>query len=191
MNSKIKLKEGFVIEKIVVKTKDDYFTLIIRFPAMKDAAKVRKCINAILGREENVRFFRTVTEKGQNEFMKEVIEKIKKKRELFIVGEANKKIIMIAALIRSDFKIDEHVADFVIGVMSDYRGYGMGTKVAEALFSVAPQFGINVIKSSYNLEDGKVRDFYKKFGFEEIGRMPYGRRVNGKFYDEVFVVKKL
>lgn len=187
----MKLKEGFVIDKSVVKTDNDYFSLIIRLPTTKDAAKVRKCINSILGKEENVRFFRTVTEKGQHEFMKETLEKIKKRRELFVVGEANKKIILIAALMRGDFKVDEHVADFVIGIMDQYRGYGIGTKVAQVLFSVAPEFGISVIRSSYNIEDGKVRDFYNKFGFTEIGRMPYGRRVSGKFYDEVFVVKKL
>ena len=65
---KLKIKEGFVIDKIVVKTDKEYFTLVIRFPSVKDAAKVRKCINAILGREENVRFFRTISEKGQEEF---------------------------------------------------------------------------------------------------------------------------
>ena len=188
---KLKLKDGFVIDKIVVNTKDDYFSLILRLPTMKDAARVRKCINAILGREENVRFFRTVTEKGQNQLMQETLQKIKKRRELFVVGEVNKKIILIAALIRGDFKVDEHVADFVIGVLDEYRSYGIGTKVAEALFAIAPEFGITVIKSSYNPDNDKVRNFYRKFGFTELGRMPYGRRVKDKLHDEVLVVKKL
>ncbi len=187
----MKLKEGFVINKIIVKTGDDYFALVLRLPAMKDAAKVRKCINTILGKEENVRFFRTVTEKDQTQFMQETLQKIKKKRVLFVVGEVNKKIILVAALMRGDFKVDEHVADFVIGIVDKYRGHGIGTKVAEALFSVAPEFGIKSIKSSYNPEDEKVRNFYRKFGFTEIGRMPHGRRVKGKFLDEILVVKKL
>ncbi len=187
----LKLKEGFVIDKVVVNTKDDYFSLIIRLPTMKDAARVRKCINTILGREENVRFFRTVTEKGQNQFMQETLQKIRKHRELFVVGEVNKKIILIAALIRGDFKVDEHVADFVIGVLDEYRGYGIGTKAAEVLFAIAPEFGITVIKSSYDVENDKVKNFYKKFGFSEIGRMPYTRNVKGKLHDEVLVVKKL
>lgn len=188
---KLNLKEGHVIDKIIVNTKNDYFSLILRLPATKDAGRVRKCINTILGREENVRFFRTVSEKGQNEFMQETLRKIKKRRELFVVGEANKKIILIAALIRGDFKVDEHVADFVIGVMNEYRGYGIGTKVAEALFAIAPEFGITVIKSSYDVENDKVKNFYKKFGFAEIGRMPYTRNVKGKLHDEALVVKKL
>ena len=187
----LKLKEGFVIKKIVVKTDNDYFALTIRLPIMKDAAKIRKCINTILGREENVRFFRTVTEKGQDEFMRETIEKIKKRRQLFVVGEVNKKIILIAALIRGDFKVDEHVADFVIGIIDKYRSYGIGTNVAEILFDIAPDFGISVIKSSYNPDNIKVRNFYTKFGFTEIGKMPYGRHVGKKFSDEILVVKKL
>ncbi len=188
---KLKLKEGFVIDKIIVKTDDDYFALVLRLPTMKDAAKIRKCISMTLGSEENVRFFRTVTEKGKNEFIKETLQKIKKRRELFVVGEANKKIIMIAALMRGDFKVDEHVADFVIGIIDQYRGYGIGTKVAGVLFSIAPEFDIKVVKSSYNPENDKIRNFYKKFGFTEIGKMPYGRKVKDKFYDEVLVVKKL
>ncbi len=187
----MKLKEGMIIDKIIFKTDDDYFAVVLRLPTMKDAAKVRKCINTILGKEENVRFFRTVTEKGQNQFMQEALHKIKKKRELFVVGEVNKKIILIAALIRGDFKVDEHVADFVIGVLDDYRGYGIGTKVADALFAIASEFGIKVIKSSFNPDDDKVKNFYKKFGFAEIGRMPHARRVKGKLHDEVLVVKKL
>lgn len=188
---KLKLKEGATIDKIVVKTDDDYFALVLRLPTMKDAAKVRKCINTILGREENVRFFKTVTEKGQDEFMRETLQKIKRKRELFVVGDANKKIMLIAALIRGDFKVDEHVADFVIGIIGKYRGYGIGTRVAETLFNIAPELGISVVKSSYNPEDVNIRNFYKKFGFAEIGRMPFGRKVKGKFYDEMLVVKKL
>ena len=188
---KLDLKEGFVLDKIVMNTKDDYFSLVLRLPTMKDAARVRKCINTILGREENVRFFRTVSEKGQNHFMQETLRKMRKRRELFVVGEANKKIILIAALMRGDFRVDEHVADFVVGIMNDYRGYGIGTKIAEALFAIAPEFGITVIKSSYDAENDKVKNFYRKFGFSEIGRMPYTRNVKGKLHDEVLVVKKL
>ncbi len=187
----MKIKEGLVLDKIVMKTGRDYFALTLRLPAVKDAAKIRKCINAILGKEENVRFFRTITEKGQNQFMQEVLQKTKKKRALFVVGEANKKIILIAALVRGDFKVDEHVADFVIGIIDSYRGYGIGAKVAEAMFSIAPEFGIKTIKSSYNPEDDRVKNFYRKFGFAEIGKMPQGRKVKGKFYDEMLVVKKL
>jgi RimJ/RimL family protein N-acetyltransferase len=59
------------------------------------------------------------------------------------------------------------------------------------LFAIAPEFGITVIKSSYDVENDKVKNFYKKFGFSEIGRMPYTRNVKGKLHDEALVVKKL
>ena len=187
----MKLTEGHEIDKFVVKTGNDYFALTVRLPTKKDATKVRRCIESIIGREENVRFFRTVTQKGQEQFMEETLQKLKKKRELFVVGEVEGKIVMIAALMKGDFKVDEHVADFVIGIMGSYRGKGIGTKVTESLFSIAPQIGIRVIRSSYEEGNYDIRNFYKKLGFSEIGKMPHGRRLKGKLFDEVIVVKKL
>ncbi len=90
-------------------------------------------------------------------------------------------------------RIQSHVGSFFISLAKNIRGQGIGKMLMKLALDDAesslPQlriitlavFGVNLA----------AQGLYKKFGFQEYGRLPEGVFYNGRYVDDIFMYKKV
>lgn len=80
-----------------------------------------------------------------------------------------------------------HVGHLGMGVLKEFRGRGIGRRLAEATIEKARALGLEKIELSvYSSNDGAIA-LYRILGFQEEGRKVRGRHVDG-IYDDVILM---
>jgi RimJ/RimL family protein N-acetyltransferase len=73
-------------------------------------------------------------------------------------------------------------------VRAAYQGQGVAEALLKAVFDVA-QETVEQISLAVNAENARAVAFYKRMGFRECGRMPRAIKVDGRYYDEMEMVR--
>ena len=73
-------------------------------------------------------------------------------------------------------------------VRKAYQGHGVADALLKAVFDVA-QDTVEQISLTVNAENARAIAFYKRMGFRECGRMPRAINVDGRYYDELEMVR--
>jgi L-amino acid N-acyltransferase YncA len=81
----------------------------------------------------------------------------------------------------------DHVCHFGTYVLADFRGQGIGCKLAEATLAFARAHGYtkSVVYVLAHNEGGLA--YYRSLGFEARGTLTGQTRIDGVYYDEVFL----
>ncbi|WP_425453646.1 N-acetyltransferase family protein [Oceanobacillus chungangensis] len=90
-----------------------------------------------------------------------------------------------------DAKRNKHSAYIVIGILQDYRGKGIGTKLFEELEHWASNHNIHRLELSVVTRNEPGLSLYKKMGFEIEGTKRHSLFIDGEFVDEYEMVKLL
>lgn len=183
-------RNGKIIDRIIVNDKSVY-SVVFRHLRRDDDARLRRFVNFMLEHQPNVRFFRTASERLPKDFFDDIMRKSKTRSHLFIIGEVNERIVLVAALSKGRYEIDKHTAEMLIGIHPQFRKAGIGTHAANILFSWAHDAGIELIKAAYYDGNDAANIFYKKLGFREAGKLPKGRKAGNKYLDEILVTKRI
>jgi RimJ/RimL family protein N-acetyltransferase len=69
-----------------------------------------------------------------------------------------------------------------------YQGQGVAEALLKSVFDVA-QETVEQISLTVNAENARAIAFYKRMGFRECGRMPRAINVDGRYYDEMEMVR--
>ncbi len=85
----------------------------------------------------------------------------------------------------------KHVSNFGIAFSKKVHGKGIASTVLEAVFDYAKKNGIEIISSKVFSDNPRARAFYKNHGFKEVGVLENHLKRNGKYLDEILIVKKL
>ena len=75
-------------------------------------------------------------------------------------------------------------------VRAAYQGQGVGEALLKSVFDVA-QETVEQISLTVNAENARAIAFYKRMGFRECGRMPRAINVDGRYYDEMEMVRSV
>lgn len=73
-------------------------------------------------------------------------------------------------------------------VRESARGSGLGDAIMEAVLAKAAEEA-EQIQLTVNAENARAIAFYKRHGFFEIGCLPHALRVNGRYYDELSMLR--
>lgn len=85
-----------------------------------------------------------------------------------------------------------HVAYFGIYLQREYRSTGIGTRLMRKIIEIAQQKGFEMIKLTVFQTNHQALCLYKKFGFQEIGRISSGVKFSdGTYTDEIIMVLNL
>ncbi len=86
----------------------------------------------------------------------------------------------------------KHRADFGISVLKDYWGKGIGTELIKGCIDCAKEAGFDLIELEAVAENETAIDLYKKHGFVQYGRNPYGFKTkDGKYQELALMLLKL
>jgi RimJ/RimL family protein N-acetyltransferase len=85
----------------------------------------------------------------------------------------------------------KHSVYIVIGILKNYRGQGIGTKLFEKLDSWAIEHKIHRLELTVVTRNEAGLALYKKMGFEIEGTKRHSLRIDGEFVDEFYMAKLL
>ena len=86
---------------------------------------------------------------------------------------------------------ERHRAMLGICLLRAYWGRGVGSRMLEAALDMARSAGFLQLELEVDAENERAINMYKRFGFEEYGRLPGAIRRDGQFFDEILMVKSL
>ncbi len=106
------------------------------------------------------------------------------KREAVLVAEVEGSVVGFCAL--QPYSLEEVYAHICVGsiwIEKDFRGQGIGTRIARKAFTKARQMGYSKIMFfAYSFNKEKM-GFYKKLGYEEAGYLRRHARIKDEMFD--------
>ncbi|NHC43002.1 GNAT family N-acetyltransferase [Bacillus sp. MM2020_1] len=162
----------------------------IRTATINDAKNVSELRFQIDGETENMD-----REKGEAFIDPEGFEKIietdtNHPRNLFLVAETDGKIIGYSRCVGNDLKRFLHKAEFGLGVLKDFWGYGIGKNLMKETISWADVNGIKKIVLYVLETNERGIELYKRLGFEMEGILKKDRILSdGKYYNTCMMAR--
>ena len=161
---------------------------ILRCPEQKDAEELSKLRVKIDGQTENLD-----REPGEGLLTKEDFEKLidddnAAERTLFLVVEADGKIVGFTRCEGNKLSRFRHKAEFGICIEKEYWGYGIGKVLLENIVAWADNVGLKKISLNVVETNTKAVNLYKKYGFVEEGILRNDRfHKDGKYYNTIIM----
>lgn len=169
----------------------EWTVMIIREVTTKDAEKLTILMQQV-DQSSQYMLWETGERNIPPENQIKMIEGIKKKdNSTILVVEAENELIGYMFILGGNARRQKHTAYIVVGILQDYRGIGVGTR----LFNYMDEWAVN--NNIHRLELTVVIDniagvaLYKKMGFETEGIKKDSLLINDKFYDEYYMAKIL
>lgn len=76
-----------------------------------------------------------------------------------------------------------HRGGLGMGLLPEYRGKGIGSKLLKAVMDHAKKFGLEKVELHVYTSNEHAIALYKKFGFEQEGLIKKYRKLDGKYFD--------
>jgi RimJ/RimL family protein N-acetyltransferase len=84
-----------------------------------------------------------------------------------------------------------HTAYIVVGILDNFRGQGIGSRLFQALTKWAKEKELHRLELTVVTHNEAGIRLYKKQGFEVEGTKKHSLRINGEFADEYYMAKLL
>jgi RimJ/RimL family protein N-acetyltransferase len=165
--------------------------MIIREVNSDDAERLVKLIKQV---ESESRYM--LLEAGERNIETEQqvkrIEAMKKAgNSTIFIAEENAELIGYLIVMGGNAIRNKHSVYLVIGILSQYRGLGVGTKLFEELEKWAMVHQIHRLELSVVTRNEAGLRLYKKMGFKIEGIKRHSLLIDGEFVDEYYMSKLL
>lgn len=173
----------FLPKKIVLK---DGREILLRHVEVPDAPRVIEFVQGFVYDSEYVplsegEFNPTMAEEEQ--ILSNYVERT---NSLFLVAEADGKLVANINVDGNQRKILRHTAVFGMGMHKEWQSCGLGTAILSAAIEWArknPELETLFLQVYAENEAGLA--LYRKMGFTEHGRLPNFFKQNGRYHDEI------
>lgn len=108
-----------------------------------------------------------------------------------LVAEEKNELIGYLIALGGNARRNKHAVYVVIGILSQYRGIGIGTKLFKHLEDWAANHNIHRLELSVITSNEAGLQLYKKMGFEIEGTKRHSLYIDGEFVDEYYMSKLL
>lgn len=178
-----------IIESKTIQSKN--LTWSLRCPTKCDADELSKLRVQIDGETENLD-----REPGEGLLTAEDFEQMidgdsADEKSLFLVAEAEGKIVGFARCIGHKLSRFKHKAEFGICILKEYWGYGIGTVILENVLMWADAAGIQKISLNVVHTNTKAIQLYKRYGFIEEGLLRKDRIHKDERYYHTVIMGRL
>jgi len=165
--------------------------LIIREIKTDDAKNLLDLIKEV---ESNADFM--LMEDGERqttpELQKKQFERFEKQdNSTVLVAEDKDKLIGYIIAVGGTVKRTQHTAELVIGILSEYRGKGIGSKLFNNITNWAEKHNLSRLELTVVKDNLAGVKLYKKHGFEIEGTKKKSLIINDIAYDEYYMAKLL
>ncbi len=128
----------------------------------------------------------------QPEQQRKMIESIEENENSTIfVAEKDNVLVGFLMAIGGNARRNKHSAYIVIGILKDYRGQGVGSKLFKELEQWASKHNIHRLELTVVTRNEAGLSLYKKIGFETEGTKGHSLFIDGEFVDEFYMSKLL
>lgn len=155
--------------------------------------KFQAFINSLVKENVQIKENKKKTLKEETEWLKENLNKIKKHKTVFLVAKYNNKIIGSTSINLHRGK-EEHVAEFGISILKDYRGIGLGEYLTTEIIKLSKtqlQPKPKIIRLSVFPTNKAAISLYEKMGFKKVAQIPKQLFHKGKFFNEIIMLLHL
>lgn len=111
--------------------------------------------------------------------------------ETILVAEKDGQLIGYVGAYGGKYKRNRHTAHIVIGILQDFTGQGIGTKLFTELKRWAQKQKIHRLELRVMVHNERAIALYKKRGFEIEGIKRHSLFINGSYVDEYYMAKLL
>jgi ribosomal protein S18 acetylase RimI-like enzyme len=183
------------MSKTVFKGKTtDGTAYIIRYPKRTDLHELWKFINKISEEKTFISLQgEQITLEHERKWLNTQLKSIKDQTTVYLLTEANKKIIGVASINMSKNPIGTHVGSFGITIAKEYRHQGIGKKLMVQVMGEAKKNlpNLKIIVLGVFANNPIAIELYKEFGFKEYGKLPKGISHRGEFIDDIKMYKEI
>ncbi len=169
---------------------------IIRYPKSEDVLDLLQFVNTISHEDTFIRFSgEQQTLEQEKKYLDSVLEKMNQ-------GDHVKLCCYVGGIFAGSCDISRdnsletrkrHVGVLGIALAKDFRSDGIGSKIMQVTMAEAQKQikGLRLIKLECFATNPIAQKLYKKMGFVEVGRLPKTILHQGKFVDEIIMVREL
>lgn len=169
----------------------DGSSVILRYPVVEDADKLRQFINAIVNEDTYILLNQEQSENDEKAHIAAMISLMHQDMAVKICAFDGERIVAAVDITRHHYK-QNHVGRFGISISSEYRGKGLGRiMMVEGLEQAKEHLGLKMMKLSCYAENIPGQNLYKSLGFTEYGRLPEAIQYKGKLVDQLNFYKML
>lgn len=76
-----------------------------------------------------------------------------------------------------------HRGSLGMGIISGYRGRGLGTQLLKAALEHAKKIGLEKVELTVYTDNAGAIALYRKLGFEDEGLIKHYRKLDGRYFD--------
>lgn len=174
------------------KTKDGV-DFVLRYPKPEDLEKLLEFINELSAEETFIRYQgEVITLEQEKEYLDKLLKDINAGKAVELLLFIGDKLAGNAGVVLKTLN-QSHVGLFGISLLKEFRGMGLGKLFMEKVIEEAKNKlpGLKTIELSCFINNEAAINLYKRFGFNEFGRLPEGLRRKGQYFEQVFMFKKV
>jgi len=186
---KQKKLEGTVVEHNAIPRVND---LIIRYPKFSDAQVMSEYINSLSEERTYVTFQgEKISLKEEQDFLKNELEKINERKNVMLLAFIGGQLVGISG-IQSKSRVASHEGAFGISVSKKHRGKGIGKVLLSTILKEARNIStLRLVTLEVFSTNKTALNLYQSFGFIEYGRLPEGIYYNNRYFDNIYMYKKI
>ena len=181
-----------IYDKFTVKKGAEKFSVVLRDPEMEDVDDMLEFINSLTEEDVDISTTKKYTRQEEKKYLRDLLRRIERGSMLSVVVEVNGKVVGNSSVTRRKEETDSHVAELGIAISKDYRNFGIGKRLMDALIKTAKRkWKTKVVKLSCYETNKHAQHVYRKLGFRKTGRIPKGIKHGGKYIDHIIMAKVL
>lgn len=181
------MKTGMILKRFTAK---DGRTVTLRTPRWEDLDDLVEFINSLVEEGADIMQNRKVTREEEADWLGRRLALLERDEELSLVAEVDGKVVANSEITKRG-GYSRHVGGLGIAIKNGYRDVGIGTEMLKTLISQAKIMDLSVLTLTVFSTNKRAFHVYEKVGFEETGRMPNAIHKDGKFVDEIIMVKNI
>lgn len=167
------------------------FLMLIREIKLDDAESLINLIKQVESESQFMLFESGERNIGPEQQEKRIEAMKKEGNSTIFVAEENNELIGYLIAMGANAKRNKHSVYLVIGILTQYRGLGIGTKLFKQLEEWATEHSIHRLELSVVTRNEAGLQLYKKMGFNIEGTKRHSLFINGEFVDEYYMSKLL
>lgn len=178
---------GKVLEKYDVEGR----LVRIRYPVMRDLEDVLAFMNSVIAERKYLGLRKELERDREIEWLSNALRANERGDSIYLVVEVGGEVLG-SATVESLGEAMAHVGDFGIALHRSIRGEGIGTRLAETIFSEAmKRLDIDIVKLMVFEKNEGAITFYESLGFERAGRIEDSANLDGEYQNVLIMQKRL
>lgn len=139
----------------------------------------REALDSVAREKTYIEMIEVPPQEGINEFQRKLIAA---NAPVFYALDGEKVVGWCDISLKENPRM-QHRGTLGIGIIRDYRGLGLGSKLMQQALAHAPRAGLEKVELQVYTTNTRAIELYKKFGFVEEGLLRNYRKLDGTYYD--------